>query len=301
MVQKKELTWLLIITIICISVLLGSCKKEAAPAQQIEPETEYPQVASELPPTQDTTASVAPKQSTSYPYTWTDAEDIPPIVIIIDDFGYSGGKLLEDFAALPSEIVFAILPDLVHTKTAAELAKKTGHEVIIHIPMEARGSKITPGEKHLIPGMSAEKVADMLDNFIEQMPMAIAGNNHMGSSATEDLDLMKNTISHLDSKGLFFIDSVTTNKSKAVPAAEDLGVFITRRDIFLDVPDNTNATIAQKIQSLAKYKGRKEPIVIITHCHNRDKLVALDQFITQVTALGVKIISLRQAFGKLTS
>jgi hypothetical protein len=136
---------------------------------------------------------------------------------------------------------------------------------------------------------------------MEQMPMAIAANNHMGSSATESLDLMKHTISHLDSKGLFFIDSVTTNKSKAYPAAEELGLFITRRDIFLDVPDNTDSTINQKIEGLAKYRGRKEPIIIITHCHNRDKLVALNKFISQINALGIKLVSLRQAYGNQPS
>lgn len=45
----------------------------------------------------------------SYKYTWSNNTDaMPPVVIIIDDFGQNAGQLLDDFSALPKEIAFSI-------------------------------------------------------------------------------------------------------------------------------------------------------------------------------------------------
>ncbi|MCD8479965.1 MAG: divergent polysaccharide deacetylase family protein [Candidatus Cloacimonetes bacterium] len=116
-----------------------------------------------------------------------------------------------------------------------------------------------------------------------------------GSKATADIATMNSVISVLKNNGMYFIDSATTANSAVFTAAEELGVFSTRRDIFLDVPDVSDATLISKIESLGKYKGRNEPIVIITHCHNREKLDALKKFITQIEEMGVRIESLKKA------
>ncbi|MCK9557449.1 MAG: divergent polysaccharide deacetylase family protein [Candidatus Cloacimonetes bacterium] len=235
----------------------------------------------------------------SYQYSWTKSEDMPDVVIIIDDFGNSGGQLLEDFADLPDEVVFAVLPDLSHSEEAASMASRKGHEVIIHIPMEAENSSISPGEKYISKDMDEKDIMKTLDGFIAQMPMAVAANNHMGSATTASLPTMKTVLSHLAKKGLFLIDSATTSQSAVYSAARDLDLFTAKRDIFLDVPDVSDATLASKIESLAKYKGRKEPIVIISHCHNREKLDAMRKFITQIESMGLRLVSLRDAFPKV--
>lgn len=226
----------------------------------------------------------------SYQYTWSASDKLPPMVIIIDDFGQTGGELLQDYTKLPSQIAFAILPDLPQTRATAQLADKTGHEVLIHIPMQAENSKISPGKRFLKAGMSLEDVSDLLGDFFVQIPNAIAANNHMGSATTADYSTVLTVLSELREMGLFFVDSATTSKSAVPAAANKLGIKTAKRDIFLDVPDNSDATLISKIQSLGKYKGRNEPIVVITHCHNRDKYVALQKFITQITDMGIELI-----------
>lgn len=280
-------------------LVLFACKSspeaESPAMQETEVYTDYQEP-------QEPDAAVQPESSTpsnplkSYDYTWSKSDDMPPVVIIIDDFGNSGGKLLEDFADLPKEIVFAILPDLSHSKATAELAKKKGHEVIIHIPMEAENSSVSPGVKYIKAKMQHAEIKAIMADFIAQMPMAIAANNHMGSAATADLATMNSVLSELKNNGLFFIDSATTSKSAVFTAASELGVFSIKRDIFLDVPDVSDATLVSKIQALGKYKGRNEPIVIISHCHNNEKLQALKRFIAQIEDMGIKISSLKSAY-----
>ncbi len=279
-----------------ILLVLFACKGKT------EAEQAAPDMAAYIESTeQEPSEPEEPGSLQNYEYSWSDSDEMPNLVIIIDDFGNSAGQLLDDFADLPSEIVFAILPDLRHTDTAAEKAVQKGHEVIIHIPMLAENTSLSPGEKYIAPGMDDREIVTILDDFRKQLPMAIAANNHMGSASTADFATMYRTLKHLDKKGLFFIDSATTSKSAVYTASEELGVFTAKRDIFLDVPDVSDATLASKINSLGKYKGRREPIIIITHCHNREKLEALHKFITQVESMGLSIVSLRDAFEKAIS
>jgi len=168
----------------------------------------------------------------NFTYTWTDSKDIPPLIIIVDDFGYADGDLLQGFADLPREVAFAVLPDLPFTQKSAQLAQRTGHDVLIHAPMEAKMAKIKPGERYLKTGQDKETVASMLNAFHEQMPMAIAVNNHMGSTATADQDLMRLVLDHLDQRGLFFVDSVTIKETVGYNLANTLGYKSVRRNLF---------------------------------------------------------------------
>ena len=295
----------ILLTILIPLLLLFACgKKEVGedyytedemPAQSSNEYSESEQSDTLNSEHKDRPASSPGSTIANYDYTWTGSDAIPDVVIIIDDFGYAAGSLLEDFASLPKEIVFAVLPDLPQTARSGQIASQNGHEVIIHVPMQALNSPTSPGARYIKTGMQAEEIRELLSDFHRQIPMAIAANNHMGSSATSDEDLMNPVLDHLNSLGLFFIDSAVTANRLSYNLAKQKGFRSHRRDIFLDVPDNTDATIAQKIEGLGRYKGRREPIVVITHCHNRSKLEALQKFITQIQAMGVRIISLREA------
>ena len=277
---------------------LFGCKAKPEAEAPMEQEISYQEPEADTP---EAAEEVNANPLKSFEYSWSENDNMPPVVIIVDDFGNSAGELLEGFAELPDEVVFAVLPDLAHTDTAAKLAKKSGHEVIIHIPMEAENSSVSPGKQYIKAGMPATDITNILHDFMDQIPMAIAANNHMGSKATSDRETMLNVIGELKSNGLYFIDSATTSNSAVFSAASELGTFSTRRDIFLDVPDMSDATLSQKIESLGKYKGRNEPIVIISHCHNQAKLDGLKKFISQIEDMGIKIQSLKKAFGRSPS
>jgi len=232
-----------------------------------------------------------------FKYSWTDSKEIPPIIIIVDDFGYADKDLLQGYADLPREVAFAVLPDLPATKKAAQIAQRTGHDVLIHAPMEAKQSKLKPGERYIKTGHDAGTIASLIDAFHEQMPNAIALNNHMGSTATSDKTVMKAVLEHLARRGLFFVDSVTSGETVGYNMANTLGQRAVRRNLFLDVPDNSDATLAAKISDLGRYKGRVEPVVVITHCHNQAKLDALNKFIAQIKAMGLRLTSLSAYYG----
>ncbi|HPH93422.1 MAG TPA: divergent polysaccharide deacetylase family protein, partial [Candidatus Cloacimonas sp.] len=178
--------------ILCVlfSLLLFSCPKKTEreiPEKKIEPE----QIEKTGEKTEDKSVSTPDMTAIeSYKYTWSKTDAMPPVVIIIDDFGQNAGQLLDDFSALPEEIAFSILPDLPYTQTAARLAGRTNHETLIHIPMQALDHKANPGKRYLQTGMDKYAISDLLQDFYAQIPNAVAANNHMGSEVTSDLATM---------------------------------------------------------------------------------------------------------------
>lgn len=287
----KKLTILMLLAMLLFGI--SSCKKERAiqePNIEEEAQEEYLEVVEPIEELE------LENPLARYKYDWGAGDQMPDVVIIIDDFGYTAGELLNDFADLPPEIVFAVMPDLAHTKTSAEKGAAKGHEIILHLPMEAKLSTTSPGERYISEDMPREDIAPLIDSFLEQLPMAIGTNNHMGSTSTESVSTMNAVLKHIKKRGIFFIDSVTTAKSVVYAVAKEHDVPFARRDIFLDVPDSSDETLAQKIQDLGAYRGRKEPVIIITHCHNREKLDALHKFLSQIEAMGVNLIPLSQVF-----
>jgi len=281
-----------------MSFLLLSCKGNKEAQQDTHfPDSEIVDYEEHIETSNPDSTTVAGARSNlaKYEYSWTKSDQIPPILIIIDDFGYIKGDLLEDFAKLPSEVVFAILPDLPHTELAVQKASQSGREAIMHIPMQAKTSNVSPGTRFLKEGLDYEQVESMVTDFYRQMPSVIGANNHMGSSATSDPALMEKLMKALGKNDLSFVDSFTSPSSVAFAMARKMNVSAAKRDIFLDVPDNSDATIAAKVEGIGKFKGRLEPIVVITHCHSREKLRALQLFISQVKAMGVELISLSEA------
>ncbi|MFO7659502.1 MAG: divergent polysaccharide deacetylase family protein [Candidatus Cloacimonadaceae bacterium] len=289
----------LLLTISLLALLLlsaASCSQEKAPKPRERTIQEQPQ--DEYQEGEETPASFQQTTSLSYTYRFLDSQDLPPVAIIIDDFGYIGGDLLQGFAELDDNITFAVLPDLPNTEKSAQLANVYGHEVILHVPMEEQSKSQNPGARYIKTGMDESEIKAILMDFISQVPQAVGANNHMGSGVTADYETIYTVLDYLDSQGMFFLDSKTTSKSKVINAAKELKADYATRDIFLDVPDVSNATLNNKLKEIEKFRGRVEPIIIISHCHNTAKLIAMQTFVSHLQGMGVRLIPLSDAVKK---
>jgi len=164
--------------------------------------------------------------------------------------------------------------------------------------MQAQDTKQNPGKLYIKVNQAKDDIKDIINDFLDQMPQAIGANNHMGSGTTADYNTILNVMEVLKKKGLFFLDSRTSAESKVANAAKELNVDYSARDIFLDVPDVSSSTINQKLKDLEKYRGRAEPVIIISHCHNQAKLTAMRSFISHLKGMGINLIPLSDAVRK---
>ena len=184
------------------------------------------------------------------------------LAIVIDDVGY---HLKEDAAifAMPREISVAIIPAAPHARARNQEAKSQGRDILIHMPMQPmRAVKIEDGGLHL--GMSATQVNNRVNTAKNIVNDAIGMNNHMGSAATADPQLMTYLMTALQEKHLFFLDSRTIGKSVAGKIAKEQGVRSLDRHIFLDY-SNELADVQHQFQAAIQYARKHGSAIAIGH------------------------------------
>lgn len=220
------------------------------------------------------------------------------ISIVVDDFGAIGGDLLEGFLSLPKEVTFAIFPGMKNSVATMERAHTQGRETIIHMPMEPIGyPQVDPGKNAILVQMDASEIERLLGKYISEMKYCIGINNHMGSLATADSDVMQNVMSVLKAKNKLFLDSRTTNVSVAYAVAQKNHLRAYRNDIFLDSPDVSDATFNAKFAQIQTLGTTKRNVIAITHCHSKEKLDHLIRFIAALKKAGYTLVPL-SASGK---
>lgn len=211
------------------------------------------------------------------------------ISIIIDDIGYRRSDI--DAINVPGQLSFAILPHTPHGKSLAKKAYADEKDIIIHMPMESsNGMDLGPGA--LTSEMSEAELRKKLTAAFDEIPFAIGLNNHMGSGLTQLYQPMAWTMRFLKERDLIFIDSVTTNQSKARKVAGYFGVPSRGRHVFLDNEQN-EAYITKQFNQLIKDAKHFGTVVAIAHPHP-ETVIALTKLIPTLKHHNVELVPISQ-------
>lgn len=210
------------------------------------------------------------------------------VAIVIDDVGFQEEPTL-GFARLGLPMTFAVLPHQRYSASLARRLRSMGHEVILHLPMEPLGYPARdPGAGSVHEGMSATEIASVVGVDLLEVPGAIGLNNHMGSRATADPDLMRAVLQVCGERGLYFLDSRTTAETVAYRLALQLGVRAVRRDVFLD--DRRERTyIEGQVRSLLA-KARQEGSAVAIGHPDAITLDALRRSTDLLRGAGVRLV-----------
>ncbi len=245
----------------------------AAPAKQAAESTS----ATEVPPPAATPA--AHKEPPATP------RKKPMVAIIIDDMGYQpaiGRKMLD----LPLPLSFSFLPGGPQTKELASAAKSRKRDILLHLPLEATDRKVDPGPGTLAVAMDPQELEKKFAEDLAAVPMAIGLNNHMGSRFTEERPAMAALLTQVRQRGLFFLDSRTSNKSVACAVAKEAGVPCLSRHLFLD-NDQSQAAVVKQVDALLALAEKNGWAVGIGHPHPATlaALTARQQALTERAAV----------------
>lgn len=225
------------------------------------------------------------------------AKDKTLLAIVVDDFGIRNNKLLDDFCSLNSNVTFAILPDQKYSKHVMNKAAETGHETMIHIPMEPISyPRDNPGANAIYVHLSKNEIKRRMENYIKQFPLCVGANNHMGSFATTDESVMRSVLQVLKDHNLYFVDSRTSQSSIAYDVAKKMMIPTCENQFFLDTPRITEKTLANKIRQLKYLAKDREKILVITHCATQDRYDFLKEFIREIEKLDFELVPVSELF-----
>lgn len=196
---------------------------------------------------------------------FSNAHADPLASIIIDDIGksYEHGKTVIDFAA---PITLAILPQTQFANRLARQAHQQNKEVMLHLPLQSvEHHKASPGTLKL--HMTHQQFIQQLKENIASVPHISGINNHMGSLLCQHpghMDWLMAEIANLDN--IYFVDSLTSNKSIISKTASKYQIPNLTRDVFLD-PDFKIETIRKQFDRFIAIAKENGHAIAIAHPH----------------------------------
>ena len=208
--------------------------------------------------------------------------EMPRVALVMDDLGWDL-RQIERLISLKAPITASVIPHSPHGRESVRLAGAAGLECLAHVPMEAEGvSTNRLGEGALVTGMDAFELRRTLDGDLDDVPGVKGVNNHMGSRLTADESRMRVILAELKRRGLFFLDSRTSNRSVGWELAGQMGLRAARRRVFLDNVQSKDAVLAQLFRLVGVARSEGEAVAI---CHPHPATFeALEQALPELRA-----------------
>ena len=184
----------------------------------------------------------------------------PKLAIIMDDI--STNAQVRELKKLSIKVTPSIFPPEKEHPKSAELAKEFS-VYMVHLPLQAL-NYTNEKANTLHTGDSKEKISQRIKDIKNDFKGVKYINNHTGSGFTSDFKSTLALLAELKNSEIYFIDSLTTNKSTVLDASKKLGLKYAYRDVFLDNEQNVSKILKMinKAVAVAKKDG-----VAIAICH----------------------------------
>lgn len=214
----------------------------------------------------------------------------PLIAIIIDDMGINSQRT-KDISSLNYPLTASFLSYAPNLDNKIEQSIASGHEIMLHAPMEALG-KANCGPDALTTDMSPQEIQDNLKIMLEKVKFIKGINNHMGSKLTQDHERMIAVMKVLQERNLYFLDSKTSAQSVADQVAEEIGIKHATRNVFLD-NNNDKEYILGQLQ-LTEQIARKNGYAIAIGHPKSQTFEALKEWLSTLTDKGLELVHLSE-------
>jgi uncharacterized protein len=216
------------------------------------------------------------------------ADGRPMIAIVLDDVGVSR-RGAERAIDLPGPLTLAFMTYAAGLPAMTEAARRAGHELMLHVPMQPLSDAIDPGPNVLSADLSRAELMQRLAWGLDRFEGYVGVNNHMGSRFTASPEGMATVMAELKARGLLFLDSLTAGNSVAGEWAARTGVPYAVRDVFLDNEPGDAAAIHNQLAILEQTARERGYAIGIGHPH-AGTVEALAQWIPEMRARGFRLV-----------
>ena len=144
--------------------------------------------------------------------------------------------------------------------------------------------------------MHKEILQETLIDDLNVIPHVQGINNHMGSLLTQKDEHMQWVMEIVKQRGLYFIDSLTSNHSVALQQARKIGIPSLKRDVFLDNELDT-ASLQEQFDVAVSIAKKRGYAVLIGHPYP-ETLAFLNKAIPTLSTHNIKLQRLDQFFAE---
>lgn len=215
-----------------------------------------------------------------------DQRGLKLVAIIIDDAGLDRVRTARTLR-LPGPLTISFLPYAGDIQRQAEDARRRGHELMVHLPMEPMAAGENPGPDALTTRIPRDELMRRLALNLGRFDGYVGANNHMGSRMTADANALLPVLEELRDRGLLFVDSRTSKETVAAAIAGHLGMANTARDVFID-HDESRESVRARLDDIERIAKRVGQAVAIGHPHDRT-IEALERWLPSLQERGLTL------------
>lgn len=244
---------------------IAALPPEAAPEPTRAPR---PALAPETAPveTRPSVVTVSPSEAEPRTPAWqrhahrlTPPGDHPRIAVVVQGLGLSSAATDAAIDRLPAAISLSFTPYARSSPDWAVRARRSGHEVLVDLPMEPRDFPARdPGPQALMAEATRAQNLDRLDWALARGRDTVGVVAHMGSRFMAEPRSAEPILREIQARGLMYLDNGELPDSAARQLAESLGLPLAVNDRSIDDGRISRATIEARlieVERIARENG----------------------------------------------
>ena len=140
-----------------------------------------------------------------------------------------------DFFALPQPFAVAVNPGADWSEAMFRAARDKDREMVLHLPLEPINyPQVNPGPGAILVTMKPVRIAGLVRRYLDEAGPVSAVANHMGSLATQDMEVMRAVYTELKRRRVPFLHVAPAAGAVCKPLAADLGIEYDQPDVVID-------------------------------------------------------------------
>jgi len=216
------------------------------------------------------------------------------VALMIDDFGIHPFDEINGFLEIDIPFTATVIPFEDYTEETVDILSKNGVELMVHMPMEPESyPRNDPGKHAIYIKLPPDEIKKRIRAAIENIPLAVGMNNHMGSKATAHKRTMEIVAGALVESGLFFVDSRTSLYSCAEQEVAKRGIPTTHQDGNIDVESDTSAIARRFIELALSSRENDNGALIVGHARP-NTLIAIKRVLPTLEKWGIEFITVSE-------
>jgi len=184
--------------------------------------------------------------------------DAPRIAIVIGGLGVSATNTSDALKRLPGPVTFAFMPYGADIDRQTSLARGSGHEVLLQIPMEPFDYPDNdPGPQTLLTSLDPGQNVDRLHSLMARVRGYVGIGNFMGARFSAAEQALAPVLREIAKRGLIYFDDGSAPRSLASQIAGASSLPFAKSDLAIDaVPTAADIDRALgRLEAMARERG----------------------------------------------
>ncbi|MCB1476027.1 MAG: divergent polysaccharide deacetylase family protein [Rhodobiaceae bacterium] len=182
----------------------------------------------------------------------------PRIAVVIGGMGLSTVGTETAIRNLPEEITLAFAPYGRDLERLTDLARQSGHEMLLQVPMEPFDyPNNDPGPHTLLTGLSQRQNLDRLYWVMGRFTGYIGIANYQGAQFSTVDGAMEPLFRELRNRGIGYFDDGSAPQSVSATLADRLGLGYAKADVVIDAETDPAAieSALKRLEDIARNRG----------------------------------------------